>query len=54
MYELRQMEFQQTPNKMLQLFRYQRVFREIWRGCRTLPDEFPRRPCSNDARDGGD
>ena len=37
MYELRQMEFQQTPNKMLQLFQYQRVFREIWTDGRSLP-----------------
>ena len=37
MYELRQMEFQETRNKMLQLFQYQRVFREIWTDGRKLP-----------------
>jgi hypothetical protein len=37
MYELRQMEFQMTPNKMLQLMQYQRVFREIWTDGRKLP-----------------
>jgi hypothetical protein len=37
MYELRQMEFQATPNKMLQLMQYQRVFREIWTDGRKLP-----------------
>jgi len=37
MYELRQMEFEATRNKMLQLFQYQRVFREIWTDGRKLP-----------------
>lgn len=37
MYELRQMEFQATRNKMMQLFQYQRVFREIWTDGRKLP-----------------
>ena len=37
LYEMRQIEFQQTGNKMLQLFQYQRTFREIWTDGRKLP-----------------
>jgi hypothetical protein len=37
MYELRQVEFQATKDKMLQLFQYQRTFREIWTDGRKLP-----------------
>jgi hypothetical protein len=31
------MEFVQTPDKVIQLFQYQRVFREIWTDGRSLP-----------------
>ena len=35
--QMRQIEFQQTGSKMLQLFQYQRTFREIWTDGRKLP-----------------
>ena len=37
LYELRNVEFQQAGKKMLQLFQYQRVWREIWTDGRKLP-----------------
>ena len=37
LHELRGIEFVQTPNRMLQLLQYQRVFREIWTDGRPLP-----------------
>ena len=36
-YELRGVEFFETPNKMLMLFQYQRIWREIWTDGRELP-----------------
>jgi hypothetical protein len=51
LYELRGVEFQQTRNKMLQLFQYQRVWREIWTDGRNLPSNVGRdAPDSPDAR----
>lgn len=37
LWETRGLEFEQTPNKMLELFQYQRVWREIWTDGRPLP-----------------
>ena len=37
LYEMRQIEFQATRNKMLLLSQYQRVYREIWTDGRKLP-----------------
>jgi hypothetical protein len=37
LYEMRGVEFAQTQNKMLMLFQYQRVWREIWTDGRSLP-----------------
>jgi hypothetical protein len=42
LYELRNMEFQQTGRKMLQLFQYQRVWRDIWTDGRRLPSSVGR------------
>jgi hypothetical protein len=36
-WEMRAMEFVQTPAKVVQLFQYQRVWREIWTDGRPLP-----------------
>jgi hypothetical protein len=36
-FELREVEFQQVSNRMLQLFQYQRTFRDIWTDGRKLP-----------------
>jgi hypothetical protein len=38
-HERRGMELVQTPNKILQLLQYQRVFREIWTDGRSLPTD---------------
>lgn len=37
LYELRGVAFEQVPRKTLQLFQYQRTFREIWTDGRKLP-----------------
>jgi len=37
LYELRNVEFAQLKNKVLQLFQYQRIWREIWTDGRKLP-----------------
>ena len=37
LHELRGMEFVQSPDKVVQLLQYQRVFREIWTDGRPLP-----------------
>jgi hypothetical protein len=39
LHEMRGMELVQTPNRVLQLLQYQRVFREIWTDGRALPAE---------------
>jgi hypothetical protein len=37
LHEMRGMEFVQSPNRVVQLLQYQRVFREIWTDGRSLP-----------------
>jgi hypothetical protein len=37
LHEMRGMELVQTPNRVVQLLQYQRVFREIWTDGRSLP-----------------
>lgn len=39
LHERRGMELVQTPNKIVQLLQYQRVFREIWTDGRSLPTD---------------
>ena len=51
LFEMRGVEFAQTENKMLMLFQYQRLWREIWTDGRSLPTNVGRyTPDSPDPR----
>jgi hypothetical protein len=52
LYELRSVEFQETQNKMLQLFQYQRVWRDIWTDGRSLPADVGSDTPASPIRDG--